>query len=213
MKDIVILRAFNELLRRLSRAEEAVFCGRVFIFLFQSFPLGVRSSVNPKGEFHTDNITTFEESATAHAIDGSDLNNSTASSDAIHASPNVSSQPTDKPTAAIPTASLSEDALYPIFWTLQNTFSNPPHLFKDNNLEEFKKGLDATLVKFREVPTAIQRGSSESRKGTKRSADEMDRQDDFAATFNPKYLTSRDLFSLEVRVVAHRQVKHLIIRS
>src|SRR5687767_1511937 len=39
-KHLVILRSCNELLRRLSRAEDTAFCGRVYIFLFQSFPLG-----------------------------------------------------------------------------------------------------------------------------------------------------------------------------
>jgi THO complex subunit 1 len=102
----------------------------------------------------------------------------------------------DKPTALEPTLStLSEDELYPIFWTLQQAFSNPPRLFNEEIFEEFKKGLECTLAKFKEVPTAIQRESS---KGTKRKVDEMERKDEFTTTFNPKYLTSRDLFSLEV---------------
>jgi THO complex subunit 1 len=173
------------LLRRLSRAEEAVFCGRVFIFLFQSFPLGDRSSVNPKAEFHTDNVTTFEESTSGPMeVDSSDST----------LKPSASSS--DKPLAGELTSStFSEDELYPIFWTLQQAFSNPPRLFNEENFEEFKKGLESTLAKFKEVPTAIQRESS---KGTKRKVDEMERKDDFATTFNPKYLTSRDLFSLEV---------------
>jgi THO complex subunit 1 len=45
-KQLVILRTCNELLRRLSRALDPAFCGRVFIFMFQSFPLGDKSSVN-----------------------------------------------------------------------------------------------------------------------------------------------------------------------
>ncbi len=39
-----------------------MFCGRVFLFLFQSFPLGDKSSVNLRGEFHVENVTSFEES-------------------------------------------------------------------------------------------------------------------------------------------------------
>src|SRR6201999_3878461 len=58
---LVILRACNELLRRLSRAEDAVFCGRVFIFVFQCFPLGDRSSVNRHGDYNNENITVFDE--------------------------------------------------------------------------------------------------------------------------------------------------------
>src|ERR1700742_3142109 len=59
-KQLVILRSCNELLRRLSRAEDTSFCGRVFIFMFQSFPLGDRSSVNLRGEYHVENLTTYE---------------------------------------------------------------------------------------------------------------------------------------------------------
>src|SRR5699024_8785853 len=40
-----------------------VFCGRVFIFLFQSFPLGDKSAVNLRGEYHAENVTTFDETA------------------------------------------------------------------------------------------------------------------------------------------------------
>lgn len=60
-KELVVLRTCNELLRRLSRAEDPVFCGRVYIFLFQSFPLGHKGSVNMRGEFHVGNVTTFED--------------------------------------------------------------------------------------------------------------------------------------------------------
>src|SRR5579859_6719550 len=59
-KQLIILRCCNELLRRLSRAEDIVFCGRVFIFLFQSFPLGDKSSVNLRGEYHVENVTIFD---------------------------------------------------------------------------------------------------------------------------------------------------------
>ena len=58
---LALLRSCNELLRRLSRAEDAVFCGRVFFFLFQTFPLGDKSSVNLRGEYHTENVTVFEK--------------------------------------------------------------------------------------------------------------------------------------------------------
>ncbi|GJC86800.1 THO complex subunit 1 [Colletotrichum liriopes] len=60
-KQLVILRSCNELLRRLSRAEDTAFCGRVFIFMFQSFPLGDKSSVNLRGEYHVENVTVFDD--------------------------------------------------------------------------------------------------------------------------------------------------------
>ena len=56
-----MLRACTELLRRLSRAEDTVFCGRVFIYLFQSFPLGDKSAVNLRGEYHVENTTVYDD--------------------------------------------------------------------------------------------------------------------------------------------------------
>ena len=68
-KEMVILRTCNELLRRLSRAEDPVFCGRVYVFLFQSFPLGHKGSVNLRGEFHIGNVTTFEDYLVSQSVD------------------------------------------------------------------------------------------------------------------------------------------------
>lgn len=60
-KALILLRTFNELLRRLSKANQTVFCGRILMFLAASFPLGDQSSVNLKGAFDTGNITTLHE--------------------------------------------------------------------------------------------------------------------------------------------------------
>jgi THO complex subunit 1 len=52
------------------------------------------------------------------------------------------------------------------------------------------------LGKFKEVPKVIQSGESEQKKEAMPHSE--DDHDEFASTFNPKYLTSRDLFKLEV---------------
>ncbi|OZJ04340.1 hypothetical protein BZG36_02384 [Bifiguratus adelaidae] len=59
-KGLVLLRLCNELLRRSSKTENTVFCGRILMFLANSFPLGERSGVNVKGEFNLENITLYE---------------------------------------------------------------------------------------------------------------------------------------------------------
>lgn len=195
------MRLCNELLRRLSRAEDPVFCGRVYVFMFQSFPLGDKSSVNLRGNFHVENVTTFEEFLTDTNIN----------EDAMQVD-NDASTPTIKTTAELedpttrplnlrkgkedPPKTLDIDTLYPLFWSLQHSFSNPPRLFEENNFKDFRSSLEATLAKFKEVPKVIQSGDIERKKGSKPSSG--DNYDAFANTFNPKYLTSRDLFKLEV---------------
>ncbi|KIW08110.1 uncharacterized protein PV09_01047 [Verruconis gallopava] len=203
-KNLVILRAFNELLRRLSRAEEAVFCGRVFVFLFQSFPLGARSSVNLKGDFHKENLTTFEAESQTEAA--KDDEGTEAMSGVETANGGESGSKADAAKSALST----ESGLYPAFWTMQQAFSNPPeYFFKQNRMEEFRNTLEATIAKFREVPK-VNQAAADSR-GAKRGDIEVDGQDEFANTFNPKYLTSRELFALELSDLAFQ--RHILVQA
>jgi THO complex subunit 1 len=206
-KNLVILRAFNELLRRLSRAEEAVFCGRVFVFLFQSFPLGARSSVNLKGDFHKENLTTFESKLESQVSEGASSEDAMTGVETAEA---VDTEEADHKSVSNSPALATEALLYPAFWTMQEAFSNPPeYFFKQNRMEEFKTTLEATLAKFREVPKVNQ--AAADGRGAKRDASEVDNQDGFATTFNPKYLTSRELFSLELSDLAFQ--RHILVQA
>lgn len=96
-----------------------------------------------------------------------------------------------------PETPMKPDDLYPIFWSLQRSFSQPKTLSSQTDLVGFKAGLQATVVMFKSVqnerPT---KKEDENKRGTKRKRSQGD--DDLANAFNPKYLTSRDLFELEV---------------
>jgi len=200
-KDLVILRLCNELLRRLSRAEDPVFCGRVYIFMFQSFPLGDRSSVNLRGNFHVENVTTFEDflQETGNEQDAMQIDeairSTAAKTETKPATPTEKSRAVDVRKEK-ETQTMDIDSLYPVFWSLQHSFSNPPRLFEEDHFKQFQKTLEATLAKFKEVPKVLQAGKYDQRNGSEARKD--DAYDAFASTFNPKYLTSRDLFKLEV---------------
>ena len=226
-KNLIILRACNELLRRLSRAEDTVFCGRVFIFLFQSFPLGDRSSVNLRGEYHVENVTVYEElppKSEATLEDEMDIDEESGGREledgttragqkqateqgdgseeqngALQKTVKFDSQG-EKPRENAP----DMDTLYPVFWSLQVNFSTPTRLFEESNLRSFRSGLEETMRKFREVHQELQaRGTSklpdENKRGVKRKR--AGQEDELSGSFNPKYLTSRDLFDLEVRMI------------
>lgn len=60
---LVMLRTCNQLLRRLSKANNVVLCGRILMFLAHFFPLSERSAVNIKGVFNTSNETKYEKDA------------------------------------------------------------------------------------------------------------------------------------------------------
>ena len=224
-KQLIALRTCNELLKRLSRAEDAGFCGRVFIFLFQSFPYGDKSSVNLRGEFHLDNVTVWDEldvplsgASTAMEVDREEMtlaagNAAAAGStvpDAMNENrhPDQTShdvkfeskivRPAENPSEGIP---LDMDTLYPVFWKLQTYFAKPTDLFQPANLHDFQVGLAATLVKFKDVQKSSEsfgglKTSETARQGTKRK---RGTEGVAGNSFNSKYLTSRDLFDLEVR--------------
>lgn len=54
-----LLRMCNDLLRRLSRSQNTVFCGRILLFLAKFFPFSERSGLNIVSEFNLENLTEF----------------------------------------------------------------------------------------------------------------------------------------------------------
>lgn len=211
-----------------------MFCGRVFIFLFQSFPLGDKSSVNLRGEFHTENVTSYDEIAkpnganddedTKMAEDGEDPTTAAATPEGTNKEEDGTAS--EKSGSRVPKVVVSGgvknkteeptdlDALYPIFWNLQSFFSAPSKMFDAERFVSFKNGLEATLKAFRNIKTDIEnkapsRPSDDAHKShkRKRTSDEGE----IGTSFNPKYLTSRDLFDLEVGDTAFR--RHVLVQA
>ena len=186
-KQLIILRTCNELLRRLSRAEDTAFCGRVFIFMFQSFPLGDKSSVNLRGEYHVENVTTYETKTTRDDDSKMAVDEPEEHSKQIESKPSAKPADVKKGDKEMP---LSTDELYPLFWSLQEYFSQPKKLFEASSLSSFKGSLMATMNVFQTV-------HNDSKRSLKRKR-ESSEEDESSNAFNPKYLTSKDLFDLEV---------------
>ena len=224
-KNLVILRCCNELLRRLSRAEDTVFCGRVFIFLFQTFPLGDKSSVNLRGEFHQENATSFDPvpSKSDDAIKPMEIDSDAhlkAPSEAptpASTAPDIDSSSKTGRSTPVPRSTKQDnpeappdlDTLYPKFWGLQSLFSSPTRLFDPSSMAQLKEGLNLTLACFRSISNSTTSTSSLA-SSRKRKASEMNGA--AASTpFNPKYLTNRDLFDLEIHDLAFR--RHILVQS
>lgn len=201
----------------------------MFIFLFQSFPLGDKSSVNLRGEFH-DSVIMFDRDPPKFLDDiGSmDLDGVASEQSRIPADQIISvgltipdpSQPSGSD--SVPEKSrppkfeakkdqnsphaLNADVLYPQFWSMQEYFSAPTKLFEAANLYKFQRGLEVILMKFTEIQiseTPIKTKSADehkSRRGSKHGAKRkrIGEAEEIASSFSPKYLTSRDLFELEV---------------
>lgn len=200
-KHLNILRACNELLRRLSRAEDTVFCGRVFFFLFQIYPLHERSALNLRGFYNTANQTTWDDVPPTPPVTPPDTEMTDAEGDA---------KSVEVPGVATTPQSLR--ALYPTFWSMQNAFSNPESLFDPKTMSGFRFTLEAALVKFDEIKRElVSRGITEdTKKSLKRKRGENEVETS-AAGFNPKYLTSWDLFELEISDLAFR--RHILVQA
>jgi THO complex subunit 1 len=187
--------------------------------MFQSFPLGDKSSVNLRGEFHTENVTTFDETSKNSNDDametespGTKKASAESQDDDGRAEDRQDSHPAKEETPKSPEIkkddqesekqkALDLDALYPTFWSLQAYFSAPTRLFNSEHFSSFRSGLEATLSTFKLIKTDIDTRSStkapdDLRRGLKRkrNGDSVE----ISSSFNPKYLTSRELFDLEV---------------
>ncbi|KAI9167361.1 THO complex subunit 1 [Paramyrothecium foliicola] len=204
-KKFTLLRSCNELLRRLSRAEDTAFCGRVFIFLFQSFPLGDRSSVNLRGEYHVENITSYE--TTEEDVSKMDVDEGQAGTPGVNTkSAAPESKPGDKP--------LEPDSLYPLFWSLQEGFSQPLKLLEAARFSQFRGNLEATIKSFQAIQNEDKPRASKSLEDSKRNLKrkwDANEQDALPEAFNPKYLTSRDLFELEISDLSFR--RHVLVQA
>ena len=175
-----------------------MFCGRVFIFLFQSFPLGEKGWVNQKGDFHVENITSFESQGPSSNGDASVQDEPADLMEVDEPTPpskQLVSKSSQNGTADGDMSDLAK--LYPVFWTLQQVFSNPPTIFDQKTFEDFKVGLRETIDRFRSTPNIVQARIHRANQDSPESLN--DTRQDFLNIFNPKYLTSKDLFRLEVR--------------
>ena len=174
--------------------------------------------MNLRGEYHVENVTIFEDllaKVEAHQ-DGAmeidkqeegvsetkDPTSNTENGDNVdHAV--VADKTTKSIQEEVQGKTSDLDTLYPIFWSLQESFSMPTRLFDTNHFQMFKKGLDLTIRKFQSVHQELQaRGTSrqldESKRPTKRKRNSLD--EEVSNSINPRYLTSRDLFDLEVSI-------------
>ncbi|KAK7923253.1 hypothetical protein PG985_007324 [Apiospora marii] len=217
-KKLVMLRFCNELLRRLSRAEDIAFCGRVFIFLFQGSPLGDKSGVNLRGEYHTENVTTYEKipPKAEGATDKMDVDSTAEPTkddrDGKGNGPKAVSFDSRNRPSSEKEKPLDMDALYPIFWSLQEYFSQPTKLFDAQNFTKFKSALEATIIAFESV-TQGQKGlkATDDTKDASKKRKRIEATSIDNSNFNPKYLTSRDLFELEISDLFFR--RHILIQA
>ncbi|XP_075526038.1 THO complex 1-like protein Hpr1 isoform X2 [Dermacentor variabilis] len=166
-----LLRTCNDLLRRLSRSQNTVFCGKILVFLAKLFPLSERSGLNIASEFNAENITLFSSEDYKGLSDESSYHEDSEEG-------STSSVPVDY-------------NLYRKFWSLQEYFRQPLLCYSKVHWRQFTSySADVLSVfgsfKLDDIKTAqwTLPGSSSSPSGK--------------SVYFAKYLTSQKLLELEL---------------
>jgi len=126
---INLLRICNDLLRRLSRTQNTVFCGRILLFLAKFFPFSERSGLNVISEFNLDNTTNFNQ-------DEEEKDNSSEES----------KEKSAKPESEDPNVKVNRN-LYQKFWQIQDYFRNPVQCYEKDPWKTFS-GLATDVLKI-----------------------------------------------------------------
>lgn len=191
-KGQALLRLCNELLRRLSKTEDTVFCGRILIFLSLVFPLSERSAVNLRGEFNTDNVTTYEQDLGEQMM----TEHVTKNEEETLMSANSSEDLTKY-----------SDGLYTTLWSLQGYLNNPMQLLAAPIvLANFHKSIAIVIEALQTIEQSMikQSYSTASREPIQAQ------HSDLRAYFPPKFLTSRKLLPLELADLSFR--RHILVQ-
>lgn len=133
---ILLLRMCNDLLRRLSSAQNTVFCGRIQLFLARLFPLSEKSALNLMSHFNLENITTFNKSAGMKMEDGADV--PSADQDAM----DIDSDDVLEASAPI------DYNLYQKLWPLQDFFRNPVQCYTSDQWKVLTTNVKDVLQAF-----------------------------------------------------------------
>ncbi|XP_071641863.1 THO complex subunit 1-like isoform X1 [Temnothorax longispinosus] len=121
-----LLRMCNDLLRRLSRSQQTVFCGRILLFLAKFFPFSERSGLNIVSEFNLENHTEFG----LEKAEEDNLEQITKDD--------------DKSENKIPI----DYNLYRKFWALQDFFRNPNQCYNKMHWKVFSAHASNVLSAF-----------------------------------------------------------------
>ncbi|XP_011315035.1 THO complex subunit 1 [Fopius arisanus] len=166
-----LLRMCNDLLRRLSRSQQTVFCGRILLFLAKFFPFSERSGVNIVSEFNVDNYTEFGNDKAA----------------------NNESEPMEVESKEDNKIQIDYN-LYRKFWALQDFFRNPNQCYNKVHWKVFSAHAGNVLSAFSSFKLEEQRTSlisSAIGDGTTEGAHKE-------IPYFAKYLTNQKLLELQL---------------
>jgi len=178
-----LLRMCNDLLRRLSKSQNTLFCGRIQLFLARLFPLSEKSGLNLMSQFNLDNYTYFISEGDSGLLSKRQQNENEEVSDAINM------EMEDGEADETPNTVTIDYNLYRKFWSLQDYFRRPTQCYDKNPWKKFMDYAGDVLSCFKSYKL-------DEMKGKKRIEDAQHRAHTHAVF--AKYLTSEKLLDLQL---------------
>lgn len=167
-----LLRMCNDLLRRLSRSQNTVFCGRILLFLAKFFPFSERSGLNIISEFNVENVTEFGSADNDDAMGEADE------------------------------SQIKLDYhLYTKFWSLQEFFRCPYICYDNDKWKKFTSNTTDVLAAFKSFKLEDSSSSHQSDKKSDTTNEPMEvtRNDvEESHHFFAKFLTNPRLLVLQL---------------
>ncbi|XP_067109303.1 THO complex subunit 1 [Osmerus mordax] len=178
-----LLRMCNDLLRRLSKSQNTVFCGRIQLFLARLFPLSEKSGLNLQSQFNLDNITVFNKNEQESTLG---QKHTEEREDGME----VEEGEMGDEDAPAPCSIPIDYNLYRKFWTLQDYFRNPVQCYDKFSWMTFLKYSDETLAVFKSFKL-------DDMQASKRKLEEL-RTSGGEHVYFAKFLTSEKLMDLQL---------------
>ncbi|XP_070775116.1 THO complex subunit 1 isoform X1 [Enoplosus armatus] len=178
-----LLRMCNDLLRRLSKSQNTVFCGRIQLFLARLFPLSEKSGLNLQSQFNLDNITVFNKNEQESTLS---QKHTEEKEDGME----VEEGEMGEDDAPAPCSIPIDYNLYRKFWTLQDYFRNPVQCYDKFSWMTFLKYSDETLAVFKSYKL-------DDMQASKRKLEEL-RASGGEHVYFAKFLTSEKLMDLQL---------------
>ncbi|XP_061695576.1 THO complex subunit 1 [Syngnathoides biaculeatus] len=179
-----LLRMCNDLLRRLSKSQNTVFCGRIQLFLARLFPLSEKSGLNLQSQFNLDNITVFNKNEDESTFG---LKHTEEKEDNMEVEEGEMGEDEAPASCSIPI----DYNLYRKFWTLQDYFRNPVQCYDKVSWVTFLKYSDETLAVFKSFKL-------DDNQASKRKLEELRASGGGEHVYFAKFLTSEKLMDLQL---------------
>jgi len=169
-----LLRMCNDILRRLSKSQNTIFCGRIQLFLAQLFPIEEKSALNLNSNFHTENVTIFQRNQPHNPKE--------TKGDGMEEG-EVAINPVDY-------------NLYVKFWSLQEFFREPPKCYTNIGWGKLKNGVLEVLKVFESQKLEF---NEKRRKSQEENVPEtLSNVAEKVQNYFAKYLTNEKLLNLQI---------------